>query len=43
MVAFGLIGVFIGCFIGIQFLTAQLRPYFRRFIEDHKDELLPNN
>jgi hypothetical protein len=29
----------IGAFIGVQFLTARLRPYFRRVLEERKDEI----
>jgi hypothetical protein len=29
----------IGSFFGVQRFTTRLRPYFRRFIEDHRDEI----
>jgi hypothetical protein len=37
--ACGLAGAMIGTFMGAQILTARLRPYFRRVLEDRKDEL----
>ncbi len=36
------IGVAVACVIGLaiqSFLTEQLRPYFRRYIEEHSDEI----
>lgn len=39
MVAFGLAGAIVGAFIGAQLLTHRLRPYFRRFIQEHIDEI----
>ena len=39
MMAFGLAGAIVGSLVGAQFLTHWLRPYFRRFIEEHTDEL----
>jgi membrane protein DedA with SNARE-associated domain len=35
----GLVGALIGVFIGTQFLTARLRPYLRRVLEERKDEI----
>jgi hypothetical protein len=37
--ACGLAGAMIGAFIGAQYLTARLRPYFRRVLEERKDEI----
>jgi uncharacterized membrane protein YeaQ/YmgE (transglycosylase-associated protein family) len=39
MAAGGLIGALVGVFIGGQILTAQLRPYLRRVLEERKDEI----
>jgi len=41
--ACGLAGAMIGTFIGAQVLTARLRPYFRRVLEERKDELAQFN
>lgn len=41
--AFGLAGAITGAFIGAQFLTARLRPYFRRVLEERKDEIAQFN
>ncbi len=35
----GMIGGGVGGFIGGQWLTEQLRPHLRRFIEEHRDEI----
>lgn len=35
----GLAGAILGTFIGGQFHTEQLRPYFRRVLEERRDEL----
>lgn len=35
----GLVGVIAGAFIGGQLMTARLRPYFRRVLEERKDEI----
>jgi hypothetical protein len=35
----GVAGAIAGNFIGLQFLTARLRPYLRRVLEERKDEL----
>lgn len=39
IIAGGLAGAVLGIFIGTQILTAQLRPYLRRVLEERKDEL----
>jgi len=39
----GLAGLMIGVFIGAQYLTARLRPYFRRVLEERKDEIAQFN
>lgn len=39
----GLVGALIGVFISTQFLTARLRPYLRRVLEERKDELAQIN
>jgi uncharacterized membrane protein YeaQ/YmgE (transglycosylase-associated protein family) len=41
--ACGLAGAMIGAFIGAQYLTARLRPYFRRVLEERKDEIAQFN
>ena len=43
MIAFGLAGAVVGGIIGAQLLTAQLRPYFRQFLEEHKSEIAQIN
>ena len=35
----GVAGAIAGNFIGLQFLTARLRPYLRRVLEERKDEI----
>ena len=35
----GLVGALIGNLIGLQFLTARLRPYLRRVLEERKEEI----
>jgi len=35
----GLVGALTGNLIGLQFLTAKLRPYLRRVLEERKDEI----
>jgi hypothetical protein len=40
---FALAGAMIGVFIGTQILTAQLRPYLRRVLEERKDEIAQIN
>jgi hypothetical protein len=35
----GLAGAIIGVFIGAQILTAKVRPYLRRVLEERKDEI----
>ncbi len=37
--AFGLAGLITGIFIGTQLLTARLRPYLRRVLDERKDEI----
>jgi hypothetical protein len=39
----GFAGGITGNFIGLQFLTARLRPYFRRVLEERRDELAQIN
>lgn len=39
----GLAGAMIGAFIGAQFITARLRLYFRRVLEERKDEIAQFN
>ncbi len=41
--ASGLVGALVGVFIGTQILTAQLRPYLRRVLEERKDEIAQIN
>jgi hypothetical protein len=41
--ACGLAAAMIGTFVDGQFLTARLRPYFRRVLEERKDELAQIN
>jgi hypothetical protein len=41
--ACGVAGAMIGAFIGAQYLTARLRPYFRRVLEERKDEIAQFN
>ncbi len=41
--AAGLAGVLVGIFIGTQILTARLRPYFRRVLEERQDEIAQIN
>jgi hypothetical protein len=41
--ACGLAGAMVGAFIGAQFITARLRPYFRRVLEERKDEIAQFN
>ncbi len=36
-------GAIIGSFIGLQFLTARLRPYLRRVLEERRDEIAQIN
>jgi hypothetical protein len=39
----GLAGALAGIFIGAQILTARLRPYFRRVLEERRDEIAKIN
>ncbi len=43
MAAGGLTGALLGIFIGAQILTARLRPYYRRVLEERKDEIAQIN
>jgi uncharacterized membrane protein YeaQ/YmgE (transglycosylase-associated protein family) len=43
MTASGLAGALVGIFIATQILTARLRPYFRRVLEERKDEIAQIN
>jgi outer membrane lipoprotein SlyB len=39
----GLAGALLGTFIGAQLVTARLRPYYRRVLEERKDEIAQIN
>jgi outer membrane lipoprotein SlyB len=43
IIAGGLAGALLGVFISAQILTAQLRPYYRRVLEERKDEIAQIN
>ena len=43
MAASGLAGALVGAFIGGQILTARLRPYLRRVLEERRDEIAQIN